>query len=152
MSSEISVVLPDRDQPANCTTCMLENMMKSALLFFLVANVAAAQIPESAAKASAAENRANLAITIEPLGATDAGVVTRATFRFTIPSDLPPNTPMEIQGSWSQNGEVVKRFRQLLVDPVPNVVTSSALVKPGDVEVDVRLMIPLKEDAPVVLG
>lgn len=127
--------------------------MKPALLLMLIANVATAQIPEAAVKAAAStENRANIAITVEPLGDTDAGVVTRATFRFTIPSDLPPNTPMEIQGSWSQNGEVVKRFRQMLLDPIPSSVTSTAVVKPGDVEVDVRLMIPLKEDAPVMLG
>jgi Ca-activated chloride channel family protein len=126
-------------------------MTRLALALVLVASNALAQVPESVAKASG-ENRANLTVAVESLGDTDAGVVARATFRFSIPSDVPPETPLLVQGTWSQNGEVVKRFRQQLVVPVPNVVTSTAVVKPGDVEVDVRLMIPLKEDAPVILG
>jgi VWFA-related protein len=126
-------------------------MTRLALALLLISSTALAQVPESVANASG-ENRANLTTELTSLGDTDAGVVVRATFRFTVPSDVPPETPLVVQGSWSQNGEVVKRFRQQLVVPLPNTVTSTAVVKPGDVEVDVRLMVPLREDAPIIVG
>jgi Ca-activated chloride channel family protein len=125
-------------------------MTKLAVAMFLVAASAVAQDPAPAA--AAPENRANLTITAEPLGDTDAGVVTRATFHYTLPSDVPPATPVVVQGSWLQGGVVLKRFRVQLEPPVATSVVTSTVVPPGDVEIDVRMLIPLKEDAPVMLG
>ena len=56
-------------------------------------------------------NRANMTIQSEPLGDSDAGVVIRTTFRFTIPQDVPPDTPLVIQGSVLQGGQAGERFR-----------------------------------------
>ena len=51
-------------------------------------------------------------ITLEPLGdSAQGGVVTRISYRFTIPTDAPSGVPLVLTGSISQNGEVVKRFR-----------------------------------------
>src|SRR6476619_899053 len=56
-------------------------------------------------------NRANLTITVEPLGDNAQGVVARVTFRFGIPSDVPPGVPFVIQGSILKDGQVVRNFR-----------------------------------------
>jgi hypothetical protein len=42
-----------------------------------------------------------LMIAVEPLGDNDSGVVTRTTFHFAIPSDVPQGVPLVIIGSSS---------------------------------------------------
>ncbi|MGZ5475391.1 MAG: hypothetical protein ACXW29_02860, partial [Thermoanaerobaculia bacterium] len=44
-------------------------------------------------------NRSNLTINVEPLGDNADGVVSRVTFRFAVPSDVPSGVPLVIQGS-----------------------------------------------------
>ena len=63
------------------------------------------------ASAAPAEEQKNLTISAEPLGDTDAGVVMRVTYRFTVPSDVPAGIPLVILGSTTQSGQVVRRFR-----------------------------------------
>jgi Ca-activated chloride channel family protein len=92
-----------------------------------------------------------LMIALEPLGDTDAGVVARVTFLFTVPHDVPAGIPLVIIGSASQNGGVVKRFRY----PVPqgaDSVTGILLLQPGDTDVEARLMVPLEEQTPVIVA
>ena len=54
-------------------------------------------------------------MTSEPLGDSESGVVTRVTFHYVIPSDVPPSVPLVVIGSTSQGGEVVKRFRYIVL-------------------------------------
>lgn len=99
---------------------------------------------------SAAEGK--VAITIERLGDTPAGVVTRVIYRFAIPTDAPSGVPLVITGSISQNGDVVKRFRYALLPTTTSPITSVQTLQPGEAEIDARLMIPLEEQTPVVLA
>jgi Ca-activated chloride channel family protein len=104
------------------------------------------------AGAAGAEEQKNLTISIEPLGDTDAGVVTRVTYRFSVPPDVPEGVPLVILGSTTQSGEVVKRFRYPLPPTQRNTLTAVQTLKPGDAEIEARLMIPLEEQAPVIVA
>lgn len=99
-----------------------------------------------------ASNRANLTIAVEALGDNAQGVVSRVTFRFAIPSDVPSGVPLVVQGSIMQHGEVVRNFRF----PVPidqrDTLRSTQTLSEGETEIEARLMVPLEEQAPVILG
>ena len=96
-------------------------------------------------------NRASLTIAAEALGDNAAGVVTRTTFKFNVPSDVPPQVPLVINGSISQNGKVLKNFRYPLTSS-RSELTAIQTLPPGDVEIEARVMIPLEEQAPLILG
>jgi Ca-activated chloride channel homolog len=96
-------------------------------------------------------NRASLTIAAEALGDNAAGVVTRTTFKFNVPSDVPPQVPLVINGSISQNGTVLKNFRYPLTSSRSELTTIQTL-PPGEVEIEARVMIPLEEQAPLILG
>jgi len=99
----------------------------------------------------AAEGKIN--ITLEPLGdSAQGGVVTRISYRFTIPTDAPSGVPLVLTGSISQNGEVVKRFRYPIENSTPNPLTSVQTLQPGNADVDAKLMVPLEEQTPVILA
>ena len=104
------------------------------------------------AGAAAAEEQKNLTISVEPLGDTDAGVVMRVTYHFTVPPDVPQGVPLVILGSTTQAGEVVKRFRYPLGPTQRESITAVQTLKPGDAEIEARLMIPLEEQAPVIVA
>lgn len=104
------------------------------------------------ASAAAAEEQKNLTISVEPLGDSDAGVVMRVTYRFTVPSDVPEGVPLVILGSTTQSGEVVKRFRYPLGPAQRQSIAAVQTLKPGDAEIEARLMIPLEEQAPVIVA
>jgi Ca-activated chloride channel family protein len=93
-----------------------------------------------------------LTITLDNLGDSDTGVVTRTTYRFTIPSDVPQGVPLVIVGSITQGGQVVKRFRYPLMPSQRNSLTAIQTLQPGDAEVEARLMIPLEEQTPVIVA
>ncbi|HEX3577044.1 MAG TPA: VWA domain-containing protein, partial [Thermoanaerobaculia bacterium] len=99
----------------------------------------------------AAEGKIN--ITLDPLGdSAQGGVVTRISYRFTIPTDAPSGVPLVLTGSISQNGEVVKRFRYPIEPSTPNPLTSVQTLQPGNADVDAKLMVPLEEQTPVILA
>ena len=94
-----------------------------------------------------------IVIGLEALGdSQQGGVVTRVTYRFTVPTDAPSGVPLVITGSISQNGEVVKRFRYPLSETTTSPLTSVQTLPPGEVEVEARLMVPLEEQTPVILA
>jgi len=99
----------------------------------------------------AADGKIN--ISLDPLGdSAQGGIVTRVSYRFTIPTDAPSGVPLVLTGSISQNGEVVKRFRFPVEPSTPNPLTSVQTLQPGDAEVDAKLMVPLEEQTPVILA
>jgi Ca-activated chloride channel homolog len=118
----------------------------------LVAAVAIALNAQTTPPPADAANRANLTISVEPLGDNDEGVVSRVTFRFSVPSDVPPNLPMVVQGSILQAGQVVKNFRLLIPPDQHDNVRSTQVLRAGENEIEARLLIPLEEAAPVILG
>lgn len=91
-------------------------------------------------------------MTTEALGDTDAGVVTRITFHFAIPSDVPNGVPLVIIGSTMQGSEVVKRFRYPLPDTQRTSITAIQTLKAGDADIEARLMVPLEEQSPVIVA
>ncbi len=97
-------------------------------------------------------NPAHMTLMIEPLGDVEQGVVTRIAFRFTIPEDVPPHTPLVIQGSILHDSAVVKNFRFPLEESQTSALTTIQTLPPGDVEVEARLLVPLEEQAPVIVG
>jgi Ca-activated chloride channel family protein len=99
----------------------------------------------------AAEGKIN--ITLDQLGdSAQGGVVTRISYRFTIPTDAPSGVPLVLTGSISQNGEVVKRFRYQIDTATPNPLTSVQTLQPGNADIDAKLMVPLEEQTPVILA
>ena len=93
-----------------------------------------------------------LTIALDPLGDSAEGVVTRISYRFTVPTDAPSGVPLVITGSISQNGEVVKRFRYPILPSTTSPLTSIQTLQPGAAEIDARLMVPLEEQTPVILA
>ncbi len=117
--------------------------MTLALLLLLPLPLGAAEEPA---------NRANLTIEVEALGDSEQGVVSRLTFRYSIPSDVPADVPLVVQGSVLRDGAVLRNFR-LQMRPDEREVIRTVLTFPeGAVEIEARLMIPLEEQAPVLLG
>lgn len=98
-----------------------------------------------------AENRANLTIAVEPLGDAPGGVATRVDFRFSVPNDVPPGIPLVIVGSATQSG-TPRTFRYLVRDDQRTSLSSIQTFAPVEVEIEARLMIPLEEETPVILG
>lgn len=97
-------------------------------------------------------NRANLTMTLEPVGDSAQGVVARVTFRFAIPPDVPPGVPFVIQGSILKGGAVVRNFRFPVPPDQRDQVRTTQTFAEGEMEVETRLLIPLEEQAPVILG
>ena len=93
-----------------------------------------------------------ITIALDQLGDSAQGVVTRVSYRFTIPTDAPSGVPLVITGSISQNGEVVKRFHYPLQPSTTSPLTSVQVLQPGDAEIEARLMVPLEEQTPVILA
>ena len=98
----------------------------------------------------AADGRVTIAL--EPLGDSAEGVVTRISYRFTVPTDAPSGVPLVITGSISQNGDVVKRFRYPILPATTSPLTAVQTLQPGTAEIDARLMVPLEEQTPVILA
>ncbi|HWS71532.1 MAG TPA: VWA domain-containing protein [Thermoanaerobaculia bacterium] len=97
-------------------------------------------------------NPANLTITVTPLGDNEQGIVARIAFRFTIPDDVPPQTPLVIQGSLLTGGTVVKNFRFPLLQEQMNSLTTIQALPVGEIDVEAKLLVPLEESAPVIVG
>src|SRR5437773_2930032 len=133
MSPQMSVVLPQCDGPMNAAT-------RIASLIILLATMAWAEEPQG------------LTISAEPIGDSDSGVVTRVTYRFAIPSDVPHGVSLVIIGSTTQSGAVLKRFRYPLGESQRESISTIQTLQPGDAEVEARLMIPLEEQAPVIVA
>jgi Ca-activated chloride channel family protein len=93
-----------------------------------------------------------LTVALEPLGDSAEGVVARVSYRFAVPTDAPSGVPLELTGSISQNGQVVKRFRYPVLPSTTSPITSIQTLQPGAAEIDARLMVPLEEQTPVILA
>ena len=91
-----------------------------------------------------------LAISVEALGDSDSGVVARVTFRFPKP-DAAGEAPLFLQGSFLQNGLVIRNFRY----PVPENGTSVSAIQSfaaGPAEIEVRLLMPVEDGVPVIIA
>lgn len=112
--------------------------MKRALLAFLLTSATLRADP------------AKLTITLERLGDTAAGVATRVTWNFAVPSDVPSGVPLVLQGSMSQSGSVLKRYRYPVDLGHSAPMSAIQTFPPGEIEIEARLVIPLEENVPVI--
>jgi Ca-activated chloride channel homolog len=124
----------------------------ASVLFLFPATALQAQAPPAPTDAPDTANRANLVIVLEPLGDNAQGVVCRVTFRYVVPDDVPPGVPLVVQGSMLRDGMVLKNYRiQLQPDQRESVRTIQTFPE-GSITIEARLMIPLEEQAPVIVG
>ena len=101
--------------------------------------------------ARAAENDA-ITITLDPLGDNDqGGVVTRISFRFATPPEVPPETGLILQGSILQNGQVLRNFRMNVPLNLQSPLSTIQTFAEGPAEVEVRLVMPLEEALPAIV-
>jgi Ca-activated chloride channel homolog len=92
-----------------------------------------------------------LAVDLEPLGDTDAGVVARVSFRFPMPQDA-DTSEFYLQGSFLQNGTVIRNFRIPVIAERQAPVKTLQTFAEGNAEVEVRLIMPQEEDGmPLIL-
>lgn len=99
----------------------------------------------------AAEREPEIAMTLEPIGDSDANVVTRVTFRFAEPLDPSPDAELALQGSFIQNGKVVRNFRYIIPADRPRQLTAVQAFAEGTADVEVRLIQWTEDGEPPLL-
>jgi Ca-activated chloride channel family protein len=93
-----------------------------------------------------------IVITLEALGDSDAGVVTRVSFRFPSPPEVNEEMPVFLQGSFMQNGQVLRNFRYAIPPEMRNAVTAVQAFAVGEAEVDARLLLPSEDGTPIIVA
>lgn len=93
-----------------------------------------------------------LTVALEPLGDTEQGVAARITFRFANPVEVAPETGLFLQGSFMQGGQVIRNFRYPVMPSSGNTITAVQTFAPGEAEIEVRLIMPVDEGAPVIIN
>jgi VWFA-related protein len=82
----------------------------------------------------------DIAVRVEPLGDSDEGVVARVTFRFVSALDASPDAILAIQGSFLQDGRVIRNFRYRIPEDRPSKISTVQTFPAGKLDVEVRLM------------
>jgi hypothetical protein len=111
------------------------------LLFALPSFTAAAQEPPKP-----------ITIAFEVLGDTDQGIAARISFRFAQPPEVPPETGLFLQGSLLQGGQVIRNFRFPIAPNTTNAISTVQTFAEGEVDVEVRLVMPVEEGSPVIVA
>jgi Ca-activated chloride channel family protein len=93
-----------------------------------------------------------ITIAVEALGDTEQGVAARISFRFAQPPEVPPETGLFLQGSLLQGGQVIRNFRFPIAPNTTNAITTVQTFAEGEVEVEVRLVMPIEEGSPVIVA
>lgn len=94
-----------------------------------------------------------LTIALETLGDTGSGVASRVTFRFPRPAEVAPDSPLFLQGSFLQSGQVLRNFRYPVPTDGATSVSAIQTFAPGEAEIEVRLLMPIEEgSAPVIVA
>ncbi len=118
----------------------------AAVLIALSTLAAAAQEPTTPAPPKP------ITITLEALGDTEQGVAARISFRFAQPPEVPPETGLFLQGSLLQGGQVIRNFRFPIAPNTTNAISTVQTFAEGEVEVEVRLVMPIEEGSPVIVA
>jgi Ca-activated chloride channel homolog len=115
------------------------------LLGFLIPGVAATAV-------RAQEPAIPLSISMEALGDREDEVVSRVTFRFSNPVEPDAGAEVFLQGSFIHSGRVLRNFRYRLPEEIGPSFSTIQTFPPGEVTVEVRLIMPLDEGAPVIIA
>jgi Ca-activated chloride channel family protein len=100
----------------------------------------------------AQEQAKPITVSIELLGDTDSAVAARVSFRFAHQPDVEEGTPLLLQGSFMQNGKVIRNFRYPLAPDHGNTHSTVQPLPPGEVEIEVRLVMAPEGAAPLILA
>lgn len=93
-----------------------------------------------------------ITIALEALGDTEQGVAARISFHFAQPPEVPPETGLFLQGSLLQGGQVIRNFRFPIAPNSTSAITTVQTFAEGEVEVEVRLVMPIEEGSPVIVA
>lgn len=104
-----------------------------------------------AVAASGQEAGDRLGISVDLLGDTDQGVVTRVSFRFLAPIDAGADAQLVLQGSLMQGGVVLRNFRYPVPEDRPSRITTIQTFAEGEAEIEVRLLQPMEGDQPLLM-
>ena len=121
----------------------------AALLLLVLPIVARAQAP---VPDPVSDEPKQLSIALESIGDTDSGVAARVTFRYALPAEVAPEAVLALQGSFMQNGQVLRNFRFQVSQSGGNTLTSVQTFAPGEAEIEARLLMPMDEGPPVILA
>jgi Ca-activated chloride channel homolog len=139
-SSLVDVLQPRAESLPRILVLHAMRKLSATLLFLLLAIVVSADEPQE-----------RITLSLEPIGDSDAGVVTRVTFRFTTPIDPLSEAEMALQGSFLQNGTVVRNFRYVVPEERPRQLTAVQTFAEGTADVEVRLIQAGEDDQPPLL-
>lgn len=109
-------------------------------------------VPAFGQKPDIPQNGEALDIALEVIGDAEAGAVARITFTLAVPQDVPPGVPLVIQGSLLREGKVHRNFRIPIPPDQRQAASTIQRVPEGDLAVEARLMIPLEEQTPILVG
>lgn len=120
------------------------NAMRKTLVALLLIALSSLAVAEETAKP--------ITITLDPLGDTDQGVAARISFRFAQPPEVPPETGLFLQGSLMQGGQVIRNFRYPIAPNSGSTISTVQTFAEGEVEIEVRLVMPIEEGSPVIVA
>src|SRR5687768_11102373 len=123
----------------------MRKTLSAVLLIALSTLAAAAQEPTTPVPPKP------ITIALEALGDTEQGVAARISFRFAQPPEVSPETGLFLQGSLLQGGQVIRNFRFPIAPNTTNAITTVQTFAEGEVEVEVRLVMPIEEGSPVIV-
>lgn len=109
-------------------------------------------LPAYAQEPDTRQNGEALDIVLEVVGDAPTGAVARITFRLAVPQDVPPGVPLVIQGSLLRDGKVHRNFRIPVPSDQRQTASTIQTVPEGDLTVEARLMVPLEEQTPILVG
>lgn len=93
-----------------------------------------------------------IVISVETLGDSDSGIVTRVSFRFPTPPEVTEEIALFLQGSFLQNGQVLRNFRYTLPPDLRSAVTAVQVFGEGEIEIEARLILPIDDIAPIIVA
>ena len=123
----------------------MSGMKRLALLSTLILGFAADLLAQT-------EPQSPISISAENVGDTEAGVVVRLSIRLTVPESVPADSPLVVQGSFLQQGKVLRNFRWT-IRPLDRAGFQVFQTLPaGEVEVEARLLTLPEDGAPMMIG
>ncbi len=114
-------------------------------------NVLVALVLAAVAGIGSADDPKPLSVSAEVLGDNDQGVVVRVGFQFLSLPEVPPENELFLQGSFVQNGTVLRNFRIPVRASGGTPVSVLQAFAEGPAEIDVRLVMPLEDGQPVIV-
>jgi Ca-activated chloride channel family protein len=92
------------------------------------------------ALSAAADTAEPVTVLVQSLGDSEDGVVARVTFRFVRPIEARAGAPLTLQGSFLQDGKVIRNFRYAIPEERPETISTVQTFPVGNLVVNVRVI------------